>query len=548
MKKITVTAFLLIQIYILTLLIFAGSTDHYIKRPQLYPNTVYAAAGLILTAVLCFIILKGRTGFERTFITHEKMIVAVTIAVFFAFSVFLCISGFFFSDWDPEAILYGVYGVLHGRPEDTGTVYFSNHPNNLLLVWIYLSVLRTAGIFGTDSVLCLVVFQCILSAFSALVFYRILADMTNDPFASYAVLIVYGIWIMLSPWFIITYSDEAGIIIPLLILRLYQMGAAAGSAKTKRILCWTVMSALAAFGYFIKPQIILSYIAIMILCILCDADEAAGQRLLCISCAVVTLALSVIIIKALIIPSLGIETDTDKSFGMAHYFMMGLNDATDGVYSDDDTLYTDSFDTPSEKREADLKLAKERIRAYGFWGLMDHAKNKTLVNYNDGLFAWGVDGHFFAERALEGIGEVPETAATVLIWSFIKPEGSNHGKYSAFEQMIWLTVLILDLIAGVMLCRELFAGKEKQEPQGNDAGSGIHTRDIVSSGNAIYAVLLTLTFLFVFELLFEAKARYLFIYTPYYLLAAVYGLWGIMRGIGKSSKDVGNRTSDGSGE
>jgi hypothetical protein len=218
------------------------------------------------------------------------------------------------------------------------------------------------------------------------------------------------------------------------------------------------------------------------------------------------------------------------------------------VYSDDDTLYTDSFDTPSEKREADLKLAKERIRAYGFWGLMGHAKNKTLVNYNDGLFAFGVDGHFFAERELEDIGDVPETSATPFIWSFIKPEGSNHGKYSAFEQMIWLTVLILDLIAGVMLCRELFAGKNKPEPQINDAGTGKHMRGNGSSGNAIYAVLLTLIFLFVFELLFEAKARYLFIYTPYYLLAGVYGLWGIMRGIGKSSKDVENRTSDGSGE
>lgn len=531
MKRIIVTVFLIIQIYVLTLLLFmAGSTDHYIKRMQLYPNFVYALAGLVLTAIVCIIFAKCRKSLETGFLKNRNIIVTVTTAVFFTAAVYLCISGFFFSDWDPEAILYGVYGVLHGRPEDTGTVYFSNHPNNLLLVWIYLSVLRTAGIFGTDSVLCLVVFQCILSAFSALVFYRILADMTNDPFASYAGLIVYGIWIMLSPWFIITYSDEAGIIIPLLILRLYQMASAAGSAKTKRILCWTVMSALAAFGYFIKPQIILSYIAIVILCIVCDANAAGGQRLLCLSCAVATLALSVIIIKALIIPSLGIETDADKSFGMAHYFMMGLNDETDGVYSDDDTLYTDSFDTPAKKREADLALAKERIRAFGFSGLMGHAKNKTLVNYNDGLFAWGVDGHFFAGRELEDIGEVPETGATAFVWSFTKPEGSNHGKYSAFQQMIWIAVLILDLVGGVMLCRKLFVRKKKTELQ------------------EIYAVLLTLTFLFVFELLFEAKARYLFIYTPYYLFAAVYGLWEMMRGIGKGSEGLETGTPAGSGE
>ena len=124
---------------------------------------------------------------------------------------------------------------------------------------------------------------------------------------------------------------------------------------------------------------------------------------------------------------------------MAHYFMMGLNNETDGVYSDEDTLFTDSFETPEEKRAADLAVAGERIKAYGIAGILGHAKKKTLVNYGDGLFAWGVDGNFFDGRESDSLGDVPETTLTEPIWSFIMPEGSNHGKYSSFMQMMWIS-------------------------------------------------------------------------------------------------------------
>ena len=40
--------------------------------------------------------------------------------------------------------------------------------------------------------------------------------------------------------------------------------------------------------------------------------------------------------------------------------------------------------------------------------------------------------------------------------------------------------------------------------------------------------MLSLILLFMFELLFEAKARYLIIYLPYYLLTAVYGLRALL--------------------
>lgn len=522
MKKAITVTFLFIQFIIVSLLLFAeGSTDYYLKRGQLYPNAVYVSLGLIITALLCFALQKKRTELDRFLSKYRRPVVIVTVLLFFAFSLLICIGGFFYSDWDPAAILYGVYGVLRGHPEDTGTAYFSNHPNNLLLVWIYLTVLRFMGLFGIDSVLALVVFQCLLSSLAAFIFYSILSDMTGDPVTSYLGLLLYEVWIVLSPWFIITYSDEVGIIFPLLILRLYQKMDTERSGTVRLIFLCGMLSVLAAAGYFIKPQIVISFIAVVLLYISDIKMKTLKTRaVFLISCAAFTLIFA-LIIKAVIIPSIGIKTDSSRSFGMTHYFMMGLNEKTDGVYSDEDTLFTDSFDSPEEKRRADMKLAEERIDTYGPWGLIDHSKRKTLVNYSDGLFAWGVDGRFFDGRTSEDFGSFPRTGMTDLIWSFIMPDGADHGKYSSFMQMIWITLLMLGLLGGIAACVFIFR-KDKE----------------TAESDVIFAVMLSLTGLFVFELLFEAKARYLIIYLPYFLISAVYGTHAVTAYITHHTKKI----------
>ena len=282
------------------------------------------------------------------------------------------------------------------------------------------------------------------------------------------------------------------------------------------VIYWILISALAAAGYFIKPQIIICFIAV-VLCYVFDnkTGSVKYRAAFLASCALLTLVFS-LMIKSVLIPSLGMEIDSDRSFGMAHYFMMGLNNETDGVYSDEDTLYTDSFEKPDKKRRADMELAGERLKGYGFPGLIDHAKKKILVNYNDGLFAWGVDGKFFAGRESEDFGNVPKTGMTDLIWSFIMPDGSDHGKYSSLLQMIWITILTQGLISGIMTLTGLFGRKKGTDENVKRLSGG--------DSGGLFVVMLSLTGLFLFELLFEAKARYLFIYTPYYLVTAVCGV------------------------
>lgn len=524
---------------IVSLLLFAaGSTDYYIKRDQLYSNPVYAAAGIIFAAGLCLIIKMSGERLEELLHKRQKTVIAFTLLIFFLLSVVLDISGFFYSDWDPIAILYALSELISGSGGETVNSYFSNHPNNLLLVWIYLMVMKTAGVFGYGSFTAIVIFQCLVSSFTAFVLWRIMSDICiGSRVVPYAGLILYEVWIGLSPWFIVTYSDETGIILPVIILRLFQklsQGRASGNPGGELII-WGAVSFAAGVGYFIKPQIIIAYIAGVLFCfcdslyrgaghekVLKNGGNRAGLMKKGFAAAVVSgmaVLFSFFIVKGAVFPSMDIKLDGDRSFGMAHYFMMGLNRETDGAYSDEDTLYTDSFDTPREKLEADLELAGKRIREYGILGLKGHAQRKILVNYNDGLFAWGIDGNFFAGREAEELGNVAETPLTDFVWSFILPEGADHGKYSSALQMLWLMMLILSTVSAV------FAGRHLRMLGRRASGGEITIPD------EIYIVMLSLTGLFLFELLFEAKARYLFIYTPYYLILSVFGLFAVLKGM-----------------
>ena len=537
MKRFTFALFTAVQLIIVSLLLFAaGSTDYYIKRDQLYPNTVYAAAGLVLTVLLCLVIKISGGRLEGFLTRHLRPVIFFTLLLFFLISAALDISGFFYSDWDPMAVLYAAFELVQGKGEILTDAYLSNHPNNLLLVWIYSMVLKAAGMAGQGSVLAIVVFQCIISTLTAFIVWRIMSDIyIGSRVMPYVGLILYEVWIGLSPWFIVTYSDQAGIIFPVLILRLSQRisqsrdrGRLAGSN-----LLWGAVSLVAGTGYFIKPQIVIAYIAVLLFnfldCldrevkhtrVLKNGGNKAGLMKRGAVIAVISgvcFILSFFLVRGIVFPSMRIDIDADRSFGMAHYFMMGLNRETDGVYSDEDTLYTDSFDSPEKKREADMELAWQRIREYGPAGIAGHAGRKTLVNYNDGLFSWGVDGRFFAGREAEDLGNVEKTPLTDAVWSFILPEGADHGKYSSMLQMFWIMILLMCIVSGGVVGGHLL--REGKKPP----GGGIPVPD------DIYIVMLALTGLFFFELLFEAKARYLFIYTPYYLILSVYGLFAVLK-------------------
>lgn len=111
-------------------------------------------------------------------------------------------------------------------------------------------------------------------------------------------------------------------------------------------------------------------------------------------------ALGVITLNKSVLSLNKTNLDEDKSMTITHYFMMGLNEDTEGVFNGDDAVYSQSFTNKATRKERNLQVIKQRFQKMGVTGYVIQLVKKNLSNYNEGTFAWAKEGNFF--------GEIPE--------------------------------------------------------------------------------------------------------------------------------------------
>ena len=518
--------FLLMGLTCILLVAVAPITDYYLKPEFMLSNGYVMALGLVLTVMFCLIAKKESSDahkLEDWLTKHTAKTLPICTALLFAAEVVFVSSGFFYSDWDPAGVLDAVYKIMHHDQMSINADYFSAHPNNLMLVWIYVIVLKLSSIFGTESVLAISVFQCLLFSMTGVLIFRTVCRVFRStgarfPYiASWITWIIYAAVVGMSPWLIITYSDQVGLIFPVLILHIavrmkYRLPEEKGQDEKNNLKdfgIWGIIGILSAIGYSIKPQTVIVTIAvIMVEIVQFFAPLVKGKKeviknlvLSLLIFGVSMMLVHFLIVKA-VYPSLGIPLNSEKEFGMPHYIMMGLNPETDGVYSNDDTNFTNELPRPERGRK-NMEVARKRLDGYGTAGFIRHLFRKTMINFGDGTFAWGIDGNFFAGTDFGDMPYVSPNSLTPHILAWIQVGAEHNALFSMIEQGMWLTILALSLLAGL------------------PAGKYGWFRDVV---------LLSLLGLFIFELIFEAKARYLFIYVPFWIIAAVLGIYVLMAG------------------
>ncbi|MBO6148929.1 MAG: hypothetical protein J6O55_06290 [Lachnospiraceae bacterium] len=535
---------------LIILFFLSEKSDHYLKRQFLYTNSILVIPFLAFFILAAFLIFIIRKKLESFLIDNKKWLYPLAVILLFICQCIYSYNAFFYSDWDPAGVLAGTYHIFRGEYDEISLDYFSAHPNNLMLVFIYGIVLRISMLFGSGSILMLLIFQCAIFTLTGVILYKIAASLSGGEILPVCAWLLFVLTLGFSPWLIITYSDEVGIIFPVVTLWIYlgilgrerasialrklvryykshrnrgdgdkqegyKKNAVVRLIKSKQFL-WAILGAWAMLGYSIKPQTLIPVIAILIL----ELPRIFWKRLFLFLIGLFSFYLMV---SGLIIPSLHIELDRNKAFGMEHYFMMGLNDGTDGVYSNEDTEFTNSFPDPGERAKADMLLADERLKQYGFKGLLRHLVRKSLVNFNDGSFAWGIDGYFFAERMAEGLPALEEGPLTAFIWSFIRDDGPRFPLFLSFCQGLWLSVLFLASLSGIYGIRHSFyKGGKNALPHAENCEKAKKIRTLALLWLSVIGITL-------FELLFEAKARYIFIAYPLFVLLAAMGAAGTVQ-------------------
>ena len=419
--------------------------------------------------------------------------------------------------------------------------YYSRYANNLFLTYIFLNVYKIGEVIGIQNEYFLLLFiQSIIFSVGGFLIYKIADMYFKEKYKIYSICtwIIYMLIVGLSPHIVLTYSDGIGMFLSLILtyiifklekdIKKDKNKINDGKGKNKllpkgsisRIILILLFTNLSILGYYIKPQIIIISISYVIIKILnipyltylviknknedCKNNRRVRKERIKKEIIYYIIVSILIIITGCIIythirkanNSMGINVDKEKRFNITHYAMLGWNPESKGVFTIKDENFSGKYEKLKDREKANLEELKRRITEMGLGGVINQIARKILTNYNDGTFS-GVATFVYIRKEynIEGINKE--------LSEFLKNIYYENGKYNMIYtqimQCLWIGILIFNMFSY------------------NDGKS-----------TKISIVILGIIGLFIFEILFEARSRYIFIYVPLYIFLGVIGLKNVL--------------------
>lgn len=401
---------------------------------------------------------------------------------------------YFSTGWDVGGLSLYTGEYLSGVTQNIHW-YLSEYPNNTLTFGFLLLCRRLEGWFGViDTEQCLAISTllcCCLCCWTGYLTYCNVKAFLGERWGLVGFAAFWGL-VGLSPWVTIPYSDALGLVFPALLLHLYTLNP---QQPGKRLAKWVSIGFFAGLAYCIKPQSFLLFIAIVVAELFHCQKDTLRRSVLPVLAATLAMAAALAAPKAML-RATNLTMDPEKGFGAAHFLMMGANPGKYGAYYAEDVEFSQSFATKSERNHADVARFVQRLHEYGPGGYLGLLKAKIACDYNDGTFGWGVEGTFWI-----GVQNAKNTLVANVARSLYYDNGRHYDLWCTFAQFLWL---------GTLLC---------------GAFSGLYR----SKDGKLRVVQLALSGLFLFEMLFETRARYLYTNVPLYIVLAVVGLREIYR-------------------
>ena len=518
-----ITAFF-VCIALFGMMVLSPTMRYACKVEFLLPNWTL----LLLSLLVLFLFLMlaiGNTGtrlskFTRQHPRHTDVFIAAACAVTLILQALFCRRYAFVTGWDSGGITNDALTIVSSG-EFTDAGYYSMYPNNLLLLWTAVQCGKIAQLLGATSPLGIVLvfsaLNCVACALSLWFLYRTISLLFSRAWGIVAWIIgVLMIWT--SPWAGILYSDAIVVCVPIMLSYLF---IRSWKSSGRKCVAWLfLLGFVGILGYKIKPQVVFVLFAVAALLLVEFAFGAVGalkrrEARLCIEPASRIVALLVGCAAAFALVGAIIEPwasllNQNSQFGIPHFLMMGLNPDSRGIYSLTDVEFSASFADVQSRTAGNIQIAAERVSDYGFLGLLSLLGDKLMTNFNDDTFAWGAEGNFFAFLPADAAGGI-----TGLIRSFYYPDGSHYNLWRTYAQFIWIAVLVCCFVG-------LLAGTTHRAKQKDGA-----RRNLSSYFSLV--VSLALLMLIVFELVFEARARYLYSSVTLFIAMAVVGIRWLVR-------------------
>lgn len=476
----------ILMLLIVILCMCGTGAEYAYKKVFMFSNIVYALLGVICFALIGSIAYKIGVFLEKS--KKTSIIMFFFSVLFFLGLVGLTYHYYFKTGWDAQMVEWAAKAIADKDWENIQNRYFSYYPNNVFLTFVFSCVVKLGMLLGVDNYyFCIIIFQCALFAITGYLLYAS-ARWCVDGRIAFAIWMMYVLMIGLSPWVVIPYSDATGLLFPTLLIYIY-IRICRGKNSMWWIGCFTFFSYL---GYRIKPQIAIVAIAVLLVTFFSVQKDCflEKKKLLwrVIACAS-GLVLGMLVVNAGV-RATHMNIEKELTFGLPHYIMMGLNEEYGGVINIVDQDFSMRFSTREERNEANLQVAGERLEKLGIGGLLNLWKNKILTNFADGTFAWWQEGNFYSQEMYEGNYQLRS-----VLTEFYYEGRPGHDWFKNFMQALWMGTLSLSLTSTFIF--------RKQD--------GKKELDVLK---------LSLVGIIIFEMIFEARARYIFIYAPLFMFWA----------------------------
>lgn len=413
-------------------------------------------------------------------------ILIVMTAILFAIQLYILKGCLFNAGWD----------VLRTTLLDTWvnrSEYFSVNQNNLFLhgLFVFINNVREAIGLDVDYYTVFAAIGCLFVAISICLASFVAYEFLGCVWAFNA-FILMGYFIGTNPMILVPYSDAYGMLCPSIVL------FAAFCIKNQP-LRWSLICSFGYIGYNIKPTAIFIVVAIVVVSICRSIPDVFKKHSLeeyktaaiTVICASLSVILSVFVVSAIRNDS-DVVVDDERSFTISHYLMMGINPETNGSFYGDDALFSYDIHEKEERQSENLKVWQERIASAGPIGIGELFVKKSLANYDSGIFSFLVEDESFETIVGDNQGLLDWYGIPYLDNDGIDP---SETFWAAICQTIWISILI-----------------------------GIASL-IIRRSNPAYVNVMAITLLLLsgFLLIFECRARYLYLFSPYFVILGIIG-------------------------
>ena len=459
---------------------------------------------LSLLACSVVVVLFSYVRSKTSQLNHFNLFVLGMGLALLAAQLYFEKSAGFITGWDVSVLSQ----VGDRAPVDTESLsyYFSVYPNQILLYGLFYKLASVASLLGLSSYRALVYGSCFCVTASIVlatfVCRRLFGDVRALTFQ-----VLASLFIGLNGWVLVPYSDTYGMLFTCTALWFYVIPR----RRSVRLLGVTAVSLL---GYMVKPTAVFLLFAIVCLDWI-PATVRGFSRTSVRDLLLKALPVAVPVVFGIVL-ALGagqlvkgnyFTINENASYGMTHFLAMGINPERKGVYSLEENELSGSIADPDERRAAQLALWKEHLSELGPIGVAKIWFQKNLTNYADGTFAWKMEGGF--------IQEITGDSPAVKSWLGLAADGEAGSSSTAYGwccQILWIAVLIGCAVSARRRARYL--------------GMSGPNETMRSTNHVCAVIALALVFLSGFLLIFECRARYLFLFSPFYVLLAIDGLVG----------------------